>query len=276
MTIEQEKKFYKEDKQKYKVFKNKDLLNWLGNAKKNGYHSLIEVYEMQKFIDFIKIWYEIKYPNFYVGQQEEKKFSMLEIKKHIETMNMYLLMLNLQYDQLLLLKCNYRSKAIKLDDEYRNGIIKKREILLMDIYEKDTTHILLNKFITLHADGENGKIVRIDGDLKKYINTDNTTLDELLSLFKEKYTDILDFKELEECIYDHNCDIELKNILLQLIALNLLYSKSSIPEVSYQRAKIFINEFNKEFNLNLSAKEIDDAFYQAYDSEKRKRILFKR
>lgn len=63
---------------------------------------------------------------------------------------------------------------------------------------------------------------------------------------------------MEKCIYDHNCDIELRERLLQLVALKLLYSKNTIPERGYERAKRFINEFNKKLGLTLSMKEIDE------------------
>ena len=40
--------------------------------------------------------------------------------------------------------------------------------------------------------------------------------------------------------------MELRHRILQLVALKLVYSKNTIPERGYERAKRFINEFNKK------------------------------
>lgn len=65
-------------------------------------------------------------------------------------------------------------------------------------------------------------------------------------------------------MYDHNCDVELRNKVLQLVALKLLYSRRTIPERGYERAKRFINEFNKKMNLNISTEEIDNVISKDY------------
>lgn len=54
----------------------------------------------------------------------------------------------------------------------------------------------------------------------------------------------LDSTELKNCIYNRECDIKLRNKILQLVALKLLYSKNTTPERGYERVKRFINEFN--------------------------------
>lgn len=79
----------------------------------------------------------------------------------------------------------------------------------------------------------------------------------------------MDFTELKESVYDHDCDIELRNRVLQLVALKLLYSKNTIPERGYERAKRFINEFNKKLNLTLSTEEIDEAISRDYTNRQR-------
>lgn len=120
----------------------------------------------------------------------------------------------------------------------------------------------------LYADTDNGNVV-VDYNLKDYTNNESITLNELLVLFKEKYNDDLEFTKLEECIYDHNCDVELRRRILQLVDLKLLYSSRTIPERGYERAKRFINKFNENMRLNLSTKEIDEIINKNYTNSRK-------
>ena len=59
-----------------------------------------------------------------------------------------------------------------------------------------------------------------DYELEEYLDSEeNLNLDELLSIFKEKYTDELDFTELKESVYDHNCDMELRHRIQEILFL---------------------------------------------------------
>lgn len=93
-------------------------------------------------------------------------------------------------------------------------------------------------------------------------------MEELLKVFEKKYYDEFDCAELRKCIYDHNCTIKLRNVILQLVALKLLYSDNTTPKRGYERAKRFINEFNENFDLNLSTNEIDELITRSYSNEK--------
>ena len=62
--------------------------------------------------------------------------------------------------------------------------------------------------------------------------------------------------------------MELRHRILQLVALKLLYSKNTFPERGYERAKRFINEFNKNLCLTLSTEEIDEIMYRDYNYSK--------
>ena len=63
MTISEAEKFYKKDQKKYDISKNKELLTWLKIAIKNGYHSFMDIENLQDLIDNIVYWYEMKYPD---------------------------------------------------------------------------------------------------------------------------------------------------------------------------------------------------------------------
>lgn len=73
MTIAQAKRFWKQDAKKYNISKNKEFLIWLKEKIKNGYHSFIDIKQLQELIDNIVSWYEMKYPEremeFYEGNK---------------------------------------------------------------------------------------------------------------------------------------------------------------------------------------------------------------
>ena len=104
---------------------------------------------------------------------------------------------------------------------------------------------------------------------KDYVNFDNIILDKLLLMFNERYKDELDFIELKESVYNHNVDIVLRNKILQLVALKLLYSVNTIPERGYEREKRFINEFSKKLGLELSTEQIDEIIHRDYTNGER-------
>lgn len=265
MTILQAERFYEQDSKKYEVLKNKEFLSWLKNSVKNGYHPFIDIEGLQNLIDDITNWYEIKYPEremeFYEGIGY---FDFENVKSLSKLMNIKQLMYRLPREQLYLMECDYRSTGgcIKSIYDDNNEIIGQRAILFMNIYRKNVESSIVPNFL-LHADTDSGK-VEIDYNLKDYVDADSIILDELLNLFKEKYSEEFSFTELEKCVYNHKCDVELRNKVLQLVALKLLYSRRTIPERGYERAKRFINEFNKKMNLNISTEEIDNAINKDY------------
>ncbi len=282
MTIAEAERFYKQDTKKYNVLQNKELLTWLKDATKNGYHPFIDVQYLQELIDNIVYWYEMKYPEREMELYEGTIYYDFEdIEDLSKVMNLKQLMYRLPHQQLCLMECDYRSNGGGIRDVYndKDEIVGQKTILFMRINRKDVEY---NQFsmcsklpdFLLYADTDSGK-VDIDYNLKDYVNVDNITLDELLVLFKEKYTNELDFTNLEECIYEHNCDVELRRRVLQLVALKLLYSNRTIPERGYKRAKRFINEFNKKMSLNLSTEEIDEAINRDYTNKENANRLVK-
>lgn len=288
MTIAEARNFYKQDEKKYDIENNKDLLKWLKDSIDSGYHYFTDIEDLQQLVNNIANWYEIKYPEreleFYDGIRYFDFQNVLPLSKY---MNIEQLMYRLTNDELFLINCNYRSSGgyLYMYDEKGRKVSKNK--VGIKIYRKDNNsyYYKLPSFF-ISAEETTGK-VNIN-DLENYVNVDSIKLDELLSLFKNKYSDALDFKELEECVYDHNCDIELRNKVLQLVALKLLYSSNTIPERGYIRATRFIDEFNDKLNLNLNKEEIDEIIKRDYkeselvenklikEKQKRKIKLFNR
>ena len=275
MTIAEAERFYEKDTKDYEIEKNKDFLTWLKTSIKNGYHCFIKTEELQELIDSVVNWYEIKYP--------EKELEYFEGTRHLgfqgirrisDVMDIRQLLFRLPHNQLCLMECGYRAKGWGQYPIYENG---KEIDLKVQIFRKinkknkeecnpwygGTTYFLLQ------ADYMTGEVLNYY-ELEDYIdNEENISLDELLSVFNEKYSNELDFTELTESVYDHNCDMELRDRILQLVALKLLYSRNTIPERGYERAKRFINEFNKKLGLALSTEQIDEIIHRDYTNGER-------
>ena len=172
------------------------------------------------------------------------------------------------------MECGYRAKGWGQHLIYENGKeVGWKVHIFMRINRKneEESDSWLGKapYFLLHADHMTGEVSN-DYELEEYLDSEeNLNLDELLSIFKEKYTDELDFTELTESVYDHNCDMELRHRILQLVALKLLYSRNTIPERGYERAKRFINEFNKKLGLELSTEQIDEIINRDYTNGER-------
>ena len=272
MTIAEAKNFYIQDKKKYDIKNNKELLKWLKESINNGYHCVIDIDDLQKLIDNITIWYEIKYPErelkYYEGIRCLDFQNVLPLSKYMNTEQ---LLYRLSHKQLLLMECFYRAKSYYSHYCNQNNEEFFINMIGISIYKKGNFNSYYIPQFLLSAEETTGE-VDIDLSLKDYINIDNINLEEVLEFFKTKYSDILDFKELEECIYDHNCDINLRNKILQLVALKLVYSSNTIPERGYIRAIRFIDEFNNKLNLNLSKDEIDEIMKKDYKNTKLEEI----
>lgn len=275
MTIAQAERFYEKDTKDYEIEKNKDFLTWLKISIKDGYHCFMKTEELQELIDSVVNWYEIKYPERELEYFEgPKHLGFQDIRKISDVMDIRQLLFRLPHNQLCLMECGYRAKGWGQYPIYENGKeIDLKVQIFMKINKKnkeecnpwygETTYFLL------HADHMTGEVSN-DYELEEYLDSEeNLNLDELLSIFKEKYTDELDFTELKESVYDHNCDMELRHRILQLVALKLLYSRNTIPERGYERAKRFINEFNKKLGLELSTEQIDEIIHRDYTNGER-------
>lgn len=172
------------------------------------------------------------------------------------------------------MECGYRAKGWGQHPIYENGkeIGWETQIFMrISRKNKEESDSWLGKapYFLLHADHMTGEVSN-NYELEEYLDSEeNLNLDELLSIFKEKYTDELDFTELKESVYDHNCDMELRHRILQLVALKLLYSRNTIPERGYERSKRFINEFNKKLGLALSTEQIDEIIHRDYTNGER-------
>ena len=275
MTIREVENFYEQDSKKYKIEKNDDFLKWVKSLISNGYRCYIKTDEMQDLIDKIANWYEIKYPEREFEHFEGiRNIDFQDIKSISNVMDVRQLFFRLSHNQLRLMECGYRAKGWGQHPIYDNGkkVGWKTQIFMRlnkKNEEKYNSWLDRESYFLLHADHLTGKVLK-SFELEEYLDgKEDLNLDELLSIFKGKYTDELDFTELKESVYNHNCDLELRHKVLQFVALKLLYSKNTSPERGYERAKRFINEFNKELDVKLTTKQIDEIVNKDYSNVKK-------
>jgi len=271
MTIREAEKFYSKDKKKYNVLDNKEFLAWFNSLIKKGYHSYVDLDDMQSLIDRVVNWYEIKYPE----RELESNNGVIHMNfEDIDRISQYMdirqFMYRLPHKELCLIESDYRSTGGGLKTIYdENGNVTGfKSVLFMSLKNKEfdpsNYDSLWELFIT--ADTKTGKI-EPTYHFKDLVSEDEIGLKELLGILKEKLKEI-DTTKLEECLYDHSCDMNLRNRLLQLAALKMVYSPNTIPERGYERAKRFISEFNKKLDLELSTEEIDEIMLTASPKDK--------
>ena len=265
MTILENKEFYKQDKEKYNIKNNKKLMTYIYKISINGYDFFTSISDLQSLIDYIVNWYEIKYPE--VDFDYYKKDNFNRIKPLSKNMNINELIYRLPENEANLLKCYYRTTGLGIKKIYDNNgvIIGYEQALFMKINKKNNNYNTNSGFFVC-ANRITGSVYT-NLELKKIINNYNINLEELLTILNENYSKRLEFNELKKCIYNHECDIILRKEILQLAALKILYSKNTIPEIGYERAKIFINEFKEKFNIDLSTFEIDEIINRNYNEK---------
>ena len=271
MTKEELKNFYDEDLKKYDLNENINFKVMFNRLIDDGYDLFIGIDEMQDLIDRLFAWYEIKYPEREFDFYDGKVMQDFAMKKELsDLMDINQLFFRLTDNQIKLLEGNYRSNFMKEYPIYENGKkigVSKKVYFKINRNENDIYYNKHKDFI-VSADAVSGK-VDTDYEIDKYI-TDDVNLCDLYKLFKEKYKDRLEFKELEDAINNKYIDNYLRDKLLEFVSLKLLYSKKTTPERGYIRAKRFIDEFNKRLNLNLTYDEIDKVMNRDYKENKSK------
>ena len=274
MTFAEVKNFYKQDNKEYDIKNNEEFIIWYDSLKKEGYCEFLDYDDIQELIDYIVTWYEIKYPERKLEQNEGYKIARFDNLEDIsKVMDIEQLLFRLTDNQAFLLESGYRARGWWVREINKDGITIDRPqaaMYLELINDPESEYYFgVKKTIQLSADVATGEVYK-DFSIEKYIEKEGKVyLDEVLSIFDEKYKDILDYTELKETIYLHKCDIELRSKILQLVALKLLYSRMTIPERGYLRAKKFIKEFNEKFNLSLSTEQIDKIFQRNYKEEEK-------
>lgn len=266
MTIAEAEVFYNMDKEKYNLATNKEFLNWYNKQLKNGYLGYMEISEMQELIDNIVIWYEIKYPNREFEMLKGTEFNdFKDIESISKNLTIEQLMFRLPHNQYCIIEGGYRARGWGYPDQiFMKVDIEEPNRFPYELISVNYKTGIVNQMSLLSLNIDRDKEIK---------------LDELIKIL-ENLNRKLNLQELEACVNNHNIDLELRKKLLQFVALKLLYSKNTIPENGYERAKRFIEEFNENIpNLKLSTSGIDKImninYMEEYEKAKSKKLLFK-
>ncbi|MBR3660525.1 MAG: hypothetical protein IKN63_01290 [Bacilli bacterium] len=267
MTIKEAHNFYTQDEMRYDIMTNKEFLLWYNNLINNGYISYMNTLDIQELINNLVNWYEIKYP--------EKEFEKDNGINYPDYKNLDNLAKYMTFDQLLyrlsnkeisILKCPYRTGC---GGFYYNKELEKDVPCSLVYFNRINTSeerpLFYRDTYNFEIDSLTGKVI-YKLNLPKELRNDNYNIEDLYK--KLKSLDEYNLKEIEKCLKHKKYDELLRNKILELTVLKILYSKNTIPEYGYKRARIFIDEFNQELNLNLSKSEIDLIMMKDYSINK--------
>ena len=268
MTIAEAERFYKQDNQEYLVENNSPFISLFCEFKKKGYHSLLDIEGMQDFIHNIQNWYEIKYPERELETMEGViHTNFKDIKSISNVMDTRQFMYRLPHSQLCFLECGYRSRGWGSNNTIFMSITERPDSSESRSFEHTSSFHIIADFNTGAIRSISlSELAEVLGEDYSESNTD-INLEKLYAILSRKIGDSYDLNELRRCILHHNCDFEIRNKILQLAALQLLYSKNTTPERGYFRAKKFIQEFNESFGLKLSTDQIDEIMKRDYSKE---------
>ena len=233
MTIKETENFRLLDNEEYILVKKR-----LIGTKRDKSFTLSDMKAIQKIINDITKFYEIKYPDQLFDEFMYVNMNKTEIKKNLSIAK------SLDFEQMEyrisgmknLLNCFYRTTfCLKNNTKSHNGITPN-----------DKTLVFIN---------QDGTINPLEAEMLKdsgYIDNDENIKDasDLLNRIKQEEKNI-DYSELEQIIKKHNSDVKLRDTVLNVIPLSILYSKNTLPEYGYVRAKHFIKEVNKKYGFNL-------------------------
>jgi len=257
MTILEAENFYKADERKYKLEENEEFLKWYFEKQKEGYQFIVDVSEMQKLIDKIVFFYEFKYPNALFNEEQIiDKGVREEAGKLSRNLGIKQLKFRLHHDYVQFLECNYR---------YHNHVCLER---------KEAQHWELSRlFVWLDPNGYIQK--NSIEELQEFHFLDDVEgvrrIEDLLGRFESIDTDV-DYSDLKKCVVRHKYLVSVRNKILSLVPLAMIYSKNTIPKYGYFRAKSFIRTFNREYHLKMDLKEVDEIMNRDYSKKEKVKI----
>lgn len=229
MTIKEAEEFYKNDTKDYRLKENPKFISWFRKTYKNV-HPYLNIDEVQKLVDKVINWYEIKFPNRFLETFNgviNSQFENIEnIEKHL---TLEQLKYRLHHGELQTLNCYYRSGCGGGDS------------ILIDVTINNTN---VNIFASQEGTVRPNYILEyIVSEIDKPM-----TLEQLYNTLVGLNLKNSDLSNLKRCIDIHDKDMNLKKIILGAIVKGMIFSRETSPEFGLKRAKTFIDdiEANKE------------------------------
>lgn len=252
--------FEKLDNQEYIVKKNPKFLSQYNSMVKKGFNTILDLDEIQELINNITYFYEFKYSSQMLDNvgciklsNNKELASCIELSKKLD---MKQLQYRLYENQLNFLECSYDGDIIISKESNNNRGIPIDKYFQIDATGKISKYALMSL-----------KESRFLDDIEGISN-----IEDLYEVIKNN-TYMIEYDSLERHINNHKDSINLRNETLNLVMLNLLY-KGNHPTKGYIRAKSFMRMFNKEYQLNLTMKKLDDIMRIDYsNTEEVKRLI---
>lgn len=244
--------FYKLDKKEYVLENNKEFLKiYKEMIEKNSCYLKIE--QLQNLIDEIVSFFEFKYPNKMFNDviyNFEKNKDFYNYKDISKKMDIDALKYRLHHDYVSFLECDYpRYIELKYRQLANNSFMSSMYIKLEKDGSVDEYSLSKLKEIDMFKGlGTNESIESILEYLNSFINIPND----------------INLEQLEKICIEHKNKLYIRNKVLELVPLAILYSGNTLPIYGVLRAKSFVRMFNKEYNLNMSTEKIDEIMNKNY------------
>lgn len=250
--------FYSQDEKKYLLNQNSNIVNYIMKMKNEGIFFMLDIDQIEKMMKDIVHFFEFKYPNSFLSD----------------------LIYNINHDENVKI-CQELAKALDINQlKFR---LRSDYVNFLDCPYGQTLHIQKEKkkfwdwtSIYIHIDNDGYVNVRDLQILKEQEFIHNIEgiqkISDLLGRFIESSFDV-DYSEITKTVITHKANIQLRNIILNLIPLKMIYSKSTLPEYGYIRAKSFVRMFNKEYGLNIDMQEVENIMKADYSNEKIKQKI---
>ena len=264
MTLEEENRIRKQDKQLYDLNKNKEFLKKYKEMIKNGYDPILSIDGMQYLLDYIVKWYEIKYPDVELQEYMERvgEYAVKPIAPYMDTKQ---LLSRLSDRMVTLMRRLYRGCA----GGYRRLVNAQGEEI--GGYGVIAINIGKDSWKNVYVNTTNG-LVEYDKEIYDYFSyreKDSLYINKLFNLDESKYS----IKELEKVIDLSQKDWDLCNDLMYFTALKMIYSNDTALNLGIKRAKIFLEEIQRDLNIKFIENKIENLIDKELPNVKIKSML---
>lgn len=266
--------FYAQDQREYCIKENIAFLEWLDKKIEEGYSSYLKTDDLQALIDFITLWYQIRYPD--EGDFENKIDCVHPSANNTlaQVMDYQQLMLRLSSRLVDLMECKYTGSILSLIKKISpSGDYETEKVVgcvIVDKTKKIPGYQDKYFFGTSVYYNEDGIMDR--RTLKEIgVFVPVRTIEELLIYLEENQREDLEYSEIRKCVFDHHIDVELRKKILELVPLKLVYADN--PSQGYVQSLEMIKDFNEQIpGLNLTSEKIDEIMSRDYSKKTQEAI----
>lgn len=265
MTIAEAEKFYNTDTEEYIPTHNKEFMTWLREKLQNGYYPYLNLKSIDNLVNKIKNWYELKYPN----REFEMKDGIINVNFEgmdniADNMNFEQLRYRLNPKELGVLDCEYRSYCghcqpvwSESDEKVSsdNGWVDFIGFKVNANYPNELKVVKMMSATAIGGFIPPYEMSRLE-DFTGCVPTHNITLKELIAIIKGSSN--MSSPDLDQIDFTHETDLELRERIIKMVILALIYSKETTPEYGYQRAVHFSQEINQKYNINIPVPTIKE------------------